>query len=171
MSSGRTTPSPPSADANRRSADRRGIDRRRPYGRRRNDSLFGTSGNEPAAAGDSFFDPGWLSAGDAAQAEPSFARQGRRSAQVQGTALARVYRTYAAARAAIGLGLVVVQGVASLIGSRSSEWLAMVSLAYAVQAVTLWLLPSFSPLAQPQKHQAKRRRQWLVTIGVDLLAF
>ncbi len=90
---------------------------------------------------------------------------------VQGSALARVYRTYAAARAAIGLGLVVVQGVASLIGSRSSEWLAMVSLAYAIQAVTLWLLPSFSPLAQPQTQQAKRRRQWLVTIGVDLLAF
>ena len=171
MNPGSTAPPQPAADADRRSGDRRNVDRRRPYGRRRNDSLFGSSGGDATAVDDSFFDAGWLSAGDAAQHEPSFARQARRFSLVQGSALARVYRTYAAARAAIGLGLVVVQGVASLIGSRSSEWLAMVSLAYAIQAVTLWLLPSFSPLAQPQTQQAKRRRQWLVTIGVDLLAF
>ncbi len=155
----------------RRGGERRAVDRRRPTGRRRIDSQFGSSGVDSSPGGDSFFDPGWLSAGDAARQERSFARSVRRSLSAQGHALARVYRTYAAARAAIGLGLVVVQGVASLIGSRGSEWLVMVSLAYALQAVTLWLLPSFSPLAEPQTDRAKRRRQWLVTIGVDLLAF
>ncbi len=165
------TAEPTPGDSARSKEDRRNADRRRPAGRRRDDALFAASAAESTAAGDSFFDPGWLSAGDAAQQELSFARRVRRSLSMQGHALARVYRTYAAARAAIGLGLVVVQGVASLIGTRSSEWLAMVSLAYAVQAVTLWLLPSFSPLAQPQTERAKRRRQWMVTIGVDLLAF
>ena len=156
-------------------ADRRQrVDRRRPSGRRREDAGFSASGGDSAsasAAGDSFFDAGWLSAGDGAPDPPFPARHARRLALAQDSALARVYRTYAAARAAIGVGLVVVQGVASLIGSRSSEWLALVSVAYAVQAITLWLLPRFSPLAQPQTQQAKRRRQWLVTIGVDLLAF
>ncbi len=161
----------PAADPDRRAGDRRNVDRRRPQGRRRSDSLFGASGNEPGTGEDSFFDAGWLSAGDAVQTPPSLVRQERQAKALQGGALARVYRTYAAARAAIGLGLVVVQGVSSLIGSRGSEWLAMVSLAYAIQAVTLWLLPSFSPLAQPQTQRGKRRRQWLVTIGVDLLAF
>ena len=159
------------ADTDRRAGDRREVDRRRPVGRRRRDSLFDASGNETGPGGDSFFDAGWLSAGDAVRSAPSFAHQERQASALQDSALARVYRTYAAARAAIGLGLVVVQGVSSLIGSRGSEWLAMLSLAYAIQAVTLWLLPSFSPLAQPQTLRGKRRRQWLVTIGVDLMAF
>jgi two-component system sensor histidine kinase PilS (NtrC family) len=159
------------AATDRRAGDRRAAERRRPAGRRRSDSLFGTSGNDTAPRGDSFFDAGWLSAGDAVPSALSSARRERQASALQEGALARVYRTYAAARAAIGLGLVAVQGVSSLIGSRSSEWLAMVSLAYAIQAVTLWLLPSFSPLAQPHTLRGKRRRQWLVTIGVDLVAF
>ena len=42
---------------------------------------------------------------------------------------------------------------------------------YAAQAITLWVLPRFRPLAQPQSQARQRRRQWLATIGVDLLAF
>jgi len=171
MDPGSAAASQSAADTDRSAGDRRGVDRRRPAGRRRSGALFGASGNETGPGGDSFFDAGWLSAGDAVRSAPSFARQERQASALQDSALARVYRTYAAARAAIGLGLVVVQGVSSLIGSRGSEWLAMVSLAYAIQAVTLWLLPSFSPLAQPQTLRGKRRRQWLLTIGVDLVAF
>jgi hypothetical protein len=44
----------------------------------------------------------------------------------QDSALARVYRTYAAARAAVGLVLVAVQGLGSLLGARSWCWLALV---------------------------------------------
>jgi two-component system, NtrC family, sensor histidine kinase PilS len=150
---------------------RRNGDRRSPIGRRRSDGPMGTAWDSVVPPGDAFFDPGWLTATEGAAPELMFPGRVRRPAALEGHALARVFRTYAAARAALGLGLVVVQGVASLIGSRSSEWLVMVSLAYAVQAITLWLLPSFSPLAQPQTQRAKRRHQWLVTIGVDLMAF
>jgi two-component system sensor histidine kinase PilS (NtrC family) len=159
-------------DADRREGDRRRSDRRNPNGRRREDSLFGALGGaDSASTAESFFDPGWLASGDAPVDSRFLLRQARRVAQAQDSALARVYRTYAAARAAIGVGLVAVLGVGNLLGTRSVEWLALISLLYAAQAITLWLLPRFGPLAQPQSQARQRRRQWLATIGVDLLAF
>ncbi|MCW5610174.1 MAG: histidine kinase [Rubrivivax sp.] len=156
----------------RRSGDRRRGDRRHAGGRRRDDTLFGPSLHSESAAGaESFFDPGWLAAGDAPGDSRFLLRQARRAAEAQDSALARVYRTYAAARAVIGIGLVAAQGLGAMIGARSSEAMALVSLTYAVQAITLWLLPRFGPLAQPQAQRRQRRRQWLATIGVDLLAF
>ncbi|HSQ72614.1 MAG TPA: histidine kinase dimerization/phospho-acceptor domain-containing protein, partial [Rubrivivax sp.] len=161
-------PTPPS--------DRRGGDRRRggrrAGDRRRDDSLFGAfAASDSQTAAESFFDPGWLSAGDGAADSRVVLRQARRAAQRQDSALARVFRTYAAARAVIGVGLVAAQGLGSLLGARNAEWLALVSVLYAVQAITLWLLPRYRPLAQPQPQVLQRRRQWLATIGVDLLAF
>ena len=157
-------------DAERRGGDRRNQDRRGHGGRRREDLQPERSEpGETAGAVDSFFDPGWLAAGELAG--DSRTRQARRIEQAQDSALARVYRTYSAARAVIGLCLVAVQGVGSLLGTHSGEWLALVSLAYGAQAITLWLLPRFGPLAQPQPHARQRRQQWLATIGVDLLAF
>ena len=154
----------------RRQGDRRAGERRKTGGRRQEDSLFGAfAGSESLGAAESFFAPGWLASGDRQLDSRFVLRQARRAAQAQDSALARVYRTYAAARAVIGAGLVAVQGVGSLLGARSTEWLALVSVVYAVQAITLWLLPRFGALAQPQAGQ--RRRQWLATIGVDLLAF
>jgi two-component system, NtrC family, sensor histidine kinase PilS len=88
---------------------------------------------------------------------------------------ARVVRTYLAARAAVGFGLVAAQAALALLGQRSSAAVLTVCLAYAVQALSLWLLPRYEPLlqAQPQTPRAAalRRRQWLATIGIDLLAF
>ena len=140
-------------------------------GRRRDDPTPLAPDSAQSTGGESIFDPGWLAAGDA----PMDNRLPRRGVEpddgVQEGALLRVYRTYAAARAAIGVGLVAVQGVSSLIGARSSEWLALVSVVYAVQAITLWLLPRFWPLSHPQARADHRRRQWLATVGVDLLAF
>ncbi len=154
----------------RRQGDRRAGERRKTGGRRQEDSLFGAfAASDSQGAAESFFDPGWLAAGDRQLDSRFMLRHARRAAQAQDNALARVYRTYAAARAVIGAGLVAVQGVGSLLGARSTEWLALVSVVYAVQAITLWLLPRFGALAQPQAGQ--RRRQWLATIGVDLLAF
>lgn len=164
--------SPERRSGDRRSGDRRRSDRRHSGGRRQDDTLFGPSLHADSAAGaESFFDPGWLAAGDAPGDSRFLLRQARRAAQAQDSALARVYRTYAAARAVIGIGLVAAQGVGAMIGARSSEAMALVSLTYAVQAITLWLLPRFGPLAQPQAQRRQRRRQWLATIGVDLLAF
>ena len=158
-------------NSERRQTDRRNVDRRQARGRRRDDSWFGALGADTQGTADSFFDPGWLAAGDAPADSRFMRRQARRIAQAQDSALARVYRTYAAARAAVGLGLVAVQGVGSLMGVRASEWLALVCMAYAAQAITLWLLPRFGGLQQPQSQPRHRRRQWAATIGVDLLAF
>ncbi len=161
-------------DADRRGAERRRSDRRGTGGRRRDDSLFGAlagsgGGNESTGNAESVFDPGWLAAGDAPADSRFLLRQARRIVQAQDSALARVYRTYAAARAAVGVGLVFTQALGSLMGARGVEWLTGVSLLYALQAITLWLLPRFGALAQAQAPQ--RRRQWLATIGVDLVAF
>ncbi len=158
-------------EAERRRGDRRRDDRRQPHGRRREDTLHQTlGGNDSTSAVDeSFFDPGWLAAGDVPHESRFMLRQARRASQAHDSALARIYRTYAAARAAVGLGLVAVQGIGSLVGARSSELLALVSVLYAVQAITLWLLPRFGSLAEPDLRD--RRRQWLSTIGVDLLGF
>ena len=163
-------------EADRRQGDRRRNERRgerrNATGRRSDDSIFGgLDGADSAATGEAFFDPGWLAAGDVAPDSRFMQRQARRAAQAQDSALVRVVRTYAAARAAIGVGLVAAQGVGNLLGTRGAEWVALVSLLYAAQAITLWLLPRFGALALPQSQARPRRLQWLATIGVDLLAF
>ncbi|MDO9073423.1 MAG: ATP-binding protein [Rubrivivax sp.] len=159
-------------DADRRRGDRRRTDRRGTGTRRHDDPLFGDFGATDSASGtESFFDPGWLASGEAPADSRFLLRQARRIERAQDSALARVYRTYAAARAVIGLGLVAAQAASSVLGSRSAEWLTLISLFYGVQAITLWLLPRFRPLAAPQSQRHQRRRQWLATIGVDLVAF
>jgi two-component system sensor histidine kinase PilS (NtrC family) len=132
--------------------------------------LFGALGGADSDA-ESIFDPGWLAAGDAGIDNRALLRQARRLAQKQDSALARVFRTYAAARAVIGAGLVIALGVGSLLATRSSEVVAALCLIYAVQAITLWVLPRFGALAQPQPSASGRVRQWAVTIGVDLLFY
>ncbi|MBA4177026.1 MAG: histidine kinase [Leptothrix sp. (in: Bacteria)] len=159
-------------EADRRSGERRSSDRRGTGKRRRDDPLFdGFGATDSAGLGDSFFDPGWLASGEAPSDSRFLQRQARRIERAQDSALARVYRTYAAARAVIGIGLVGAQGIGSLLGTRGAEWLSLVSVLYGVQAISLWLLPRFRPLAAPQSQAGKRRRQWAATIGVDLLAF
>ena len=157
-------------DAERRSGDRRRTDRRGTGGRRRDDTLLtSTAGDTPT--GESFFDPGWLAAGDAPPDSRFLVRQARGVAQAQDGALARVYRTYGAARAVVGLGLVFAQAAASVLGQRGNVALAIVAVLYAAQAITLWLLPRLGGLTQPALRASERRRRWLSTIGVDLLAF
>ncbi len=152
-------PNPERRRGRRRLDDRRGADAA--------PSTFGPT----ETGGDSFFDPGWLAAGEVPDDGRLLLRRARHLAQAQDSALARVYRSYAAARAVVGLSLVGVQGIGSLLGTRSAESMALVSLLYAAQAITLWLLPRFNRLAQPPSQVDQRRRRWLATIGVDLLAF
>ena len=148
--------------------DRRRGSRAGSAGRRRDDVLFA---GDSVGVDDSFFDPGWLAAGDLPRDSRMLRRQVRRIAAAQDSALARVYRTYATARAAIGAGLVLVQGLTSLSGVRTGDLGTLICLVYAVQAVTLWLLPRFGPPADGQALVARRRRLWLSTVGVDLVAF
>lgn len=135
----------------RRAGDRRRGDRRHP-GRRATDTT---------GSGESFFDPGWLAAGEAV----------RRGPGAEDSALMRVYRTYAAARAALGVALVIAMASSAVFGTRAPLAVALLCLVYAAQAGTLWLLPRFRPLTAPQVAPGQRRSQWLATIGVDLAVF
>ncbi len=87
----------------------------------------------------------------------------------RGNALQRVQRSYAAARAAIGVALVLGHGAVSLAGLRPPLLLVFVVVAYAVQAIAFWLLPGEGRAAPGDGWL--QRRHWLATIGVDLLAF
>jgi two-component system sensor histidine kinase PilS (NtrC family) len=151
---------------NRRQADRRkGGDRRGP---------------PKASDGEA-----WLSAwGDgagtgspAASAEPDagsdsrfIAREALRLVSVDGAALPRILRTYVAARAALGLALGLAPWVASFTVGRTPVPLMVLCLAYAAQAVSLWLLHGAKEDQQTLPDHLQPR-QWLWTIGVDLLAF
>ncbi|MBI5721782.1 MAG: PAS domain-containing protein [Burkholderiales bacterium] len=159
------------ASGERRRSDRRSDDRRRTGGRRRDDALFAATLGGDSHPTESFFDPGWLAAGEMPPDSRLLLRQVRRIAAAQDTALVRVFRTYVAARAVVGVGLVVAQGLSSMLGLRHAELLALVSLVYAAQSITLWLLPRFRPLAESKPLGHQRRRQWVATIGVDILAF
>ncbi len=152
----------------RRRTDRRGSNRRRASRPDAEDSWFGAladagesrqhvePGNEPDQAGSS--DSRFL------------AREARRIVSGEGTALHRVFRAYVAARAVLGAALVVAPWAMSVLGARPPLPLVLVCLMYASQAVSLWLLggPSDGPDAPIAR---LRRRQWILTIGVDLVAF
>jgi len=165
--------------------ERRKVDRRRgtptPQSTRPADeSWFGVLGvaadtqmraDEALSGADSVRETGW--GGDAAIDRRVLSRQARRILNDPDSALTRIYRTYAAARAAIGAALVAGLGATSLLGATPSVALGLLCMAYAVQSITLWLLPRFGAMTQPrpQDSAAQRRRQWLLTIGVDLVAF
>jgi two-component system sensor histidine kinase PilS (NtrC family) len=92
-----------------------------------------------------------------------------------GGALARVVRIYAAARAALGVALLLAQGAAGLAGGRGSTLVTTLCMAYAMLAGVFWLLPRFRTLtdnlAAGQPTPGGRRIEWLATIGVDSAVF
>lgn len=99
-------------------------------------------------------------------------REARRVALSPETALRRVFRTYVAARAVLGLLLAVVPWVASLSGGRSALPLIAMCVAYGVQSVLFWLLPQLrEDVEDVQPMTRLRRGQWIATIGVDLVVF
>ncbi|MCA3243208.1 MAG: histidine kinase [Rubrivivax sp.] len=150
-------------EADRRRGDRRQSDRRGTGGRRSDD--HDTPYDDPA-------DLPWAGSTLPPQGDSRFLdRQVRRQRDAQDTAFARVVRGYVAARAAIGLSVVAVQGIGAWSGQRQAEWAVLVALVYATQAITLWLLPRLGAPAEPVSGANQRRRQWLSTIGVDVAAF
>jgi two-component system sensor histidine kinase PilS (NtrC family) len=98
-------------------------------------------------------------------------RQARRIMFYGVHALPRIYRAFVAARAALGCVLVMVLAAVGLIGARMPLPLALVSVAYAAQAVSLWVLPRFRRAGHEPGMSRLQRSQWLATIGVDLVAF
>ncbi len=161
----------------RRQGDRRRTDRRQGDRRRRppepaGDSWFGALAE---GAGSSTFqqpaDPESMLGESEGGAESRFlAREARRIVAGEGNALRRVFRGYVAARAVLGVALVLTPWAMTLLGARLSFPMLAVCLVYVAQAVGLWLssMRSDGPGAQPAR---LGRRLWLLTIGVDLLVF
>ena len=165
--------------------ERRSTDRRR-QGRRREDertprppeeSWFGALGvgADTQMTGDawgeeteSVFAAGW---GTPAADSRFLSRQARRIVSSGANAVQRIYRAFVAARAALGLVLVLVIGGVGLLGTRTPLSLVLVSVLYAAQAISLWLLPRFWRAGPMAGHARLRRSQWLATIGTDVFAF
>ncbi|HUP10069.1 MAG TPA: ATP-binding protein, partial [Caldimonas sp.] len=93
------------------------------------------------------------------------------SAERDATTFERIYRVFIAARAALGVALVVTLGVAGLLGVRPTQPLSVVSIAYAALAISMWLLPRFRRAAPPNSFARLRSPQWIATIGVDVVCF
>ena len=87
------------------------------------------------------------------------------------TAFERIYRAFIAARAALGLALVVALAIGGLFGLRPTVPVIAISLLYAFAAIGLWLLPRYRRVATPRAMAHLRSPQWLATIGVDLVCF
>ncbi len=155
---------------NRRQADRRRGDRRRPP-LSTDEPPLGLW-RDPAAAGSRRrTDDAAVLAADAESAGDSrfLAREAVRLVSTEGAALPRILRTYVAARAALSLVLVLVPWLSATGDSRAQVLLILICLAYASQAISLWLLHDSGEVAARPDHL--QPRQWLWTIGVDLLAF
>ncbi len=171
----------------RRRGDRRRPDRRNDTRPMTEESLFGALGvggdtEFQDAPGESGFARRTRAAGDAsAVAAPPIGptaherreetREARRVATSGETGLRRVFGTYVAARAALGVLLAAVPWVAALSGGHSTLPLIVLCVAYGVQSVSLWLLPQLRAAEDMPPMTHLRRRQWLATIGVDLFAF
>jgi two-component system sensor histidine kinase PilS (NtrC family) len=165
---------PPPGD--RRQGDRRAARRRAsgPAMLSPDDSLLDAIGigvhHEGGArphAGDSAYVPGW---GDTSRPADSrfLSRQARRIVSAGSSTFERLYRIFVGARAALGVALLLTQILGSVLGARSPLALT-VCILYAAQALTLWVLPRFRGAART--HTRLSRRQWLATIGFDLLTF
>jgi two-component system, NtrC family, sensor histidine kinase PilS len=98
-------------------------------------------------------------------------RDARAPAQPPGTAVARIVRTYWAARVALGVALVGAQAAVFSLGANVSPLVMSVCALYALQVGLPWLAPGLWSRAAPMRPTPIRRRQWLLTVGVDLLAF
>ena len=113
------------------------------------------------------FVPGW---GETSQPADSrfLSRQARRIVSAGSSTFERLYRIFVGARAVLGVALLLAQILGNLLGARSPLALTVCVL-YAAQALTLWVLPRFRGAARSQTRLT--RRQWLATIGFDLLTF
>ncbi len=112
-------------------------------------------------------DPGW-SGIEPPPAGPFLSRQAHRIVWQGGSTFERLYETFIGGRAALGIALLMAQLVGLMLGQRSMAGV-IVSGAYALQALLVWLLPRWRRPGQPGTRLT--RAQWIMTLGVDLVAF
>ncbi|MEO7008674.1 MAG: ATP-binding protein [Caldimonas sp.] len=141
----------------------------------REESWFGDhrSGGDSAgiAADDSRFGAAWRRTDEQEPEDSQLSSRMPDGEDAAGaTTFERIYRAFIAARAALGVALIVTLGVAGMFGLRPSPEIALVSVAYAALAISMWLLPRFRP-PPPQALARLRSPQWLATIGADIVCF
>ena len=161
----------------RRRIERRRVERRRPLALPTEDSWFGAladvgqGASAPWPQGPDVHPDAGPDADRPGLSDSRFlAREAQRIVSSEGTALRRVFRAYVAARAALGAALLVAPWAMALMGARPPLGLVLACLAYAGQSLSLWLLGG--PVEQDGTPPERlRRRQWVMTIGVDLLVF
>ncbi len=99
-------------------------------------------------------------------------RQARRIAGSGESGLHRLFRAFVASRAALGVALLATEIVVTWFGPRPQRGLVLsLCAAYALAAVLLWLLPGLFGEPPTATQTRLRQRQWLATIGLDLLTF
>ncbi len=105
-----------------------------------------------------------LGAGSVLAAEP---------AETEGAdrARPRILRVYLFARVVVAAALMGVQLAGPGLGLMTSWGMSAVAWLYAAQVVALWLVPGLRQLAAPSSLEGHGQARWLLTIGVDLLAF
>ena len=86
-------------------------------------------------------------------------------------AFARTYGAFLAARAALGVALMLTLGVAGLFGLRPDAAVAIVSVTYAALSISMWLLPRVRKPPPARVLARLSGGQWLATIGADLVCF
>lgn len=99
------------------------------------------------------------------------ARQARRIIGSGQTAFQRLYSAFIAARAALGVALVVTVILAGVFGVPPPVAVTIVSIIYATLALAIWGLPRFRRGAQPRSLARLKSPQWLATIGADITCF
>jgi two-component system sensor histidine kinase PilS (NtrC family) len=158
----------------RRQADRRVGDRRRPPAPAHADESWfaavGVGADSDGFDAESRFTDGWRGA-EAADSR-FLSRQARRLASGGATAFQRVFRTFVAARAVLGVALFVGLVLGQVFGVRPPTLPLVLAVAYMLLAAgTWWWSRSHVLPASPPGASRLTRRAWLLTIGVDLAAF
>lgn len=156
---------------NRRQGDRRRADRRKPPEAPAESGWF-SPWDDPALTSQAArpADSALLEAEAEAAADGRYiAREALRLVSTEGAALPRILRTYITARAGLSMALVLAPWLASMSGGKPPVLVILLCLAYASQAVSLWLLHGSRDDSLLPEHL--QPRQWLSTIGVDLFAF
>jgi len=126
---------------------------------------FGATGDNPALIEDSRFAASW-------QNDSESGRERRRGSRtIAETTFERIFGAFIAARAAIGVALIVTLALTGAFGLRPSGAVVAVSILYATLAISMWLLPRFRRGAAPQAFARLQSPQWLATIGADLTLF
>lgn len=133
------------------------------------DTQLGDSGGMDDA--ESRYDASLAAAATTSADSKFLTRQARRIISAGQTAFDRIYRVFLGARAALGVALILTVVVAFFFGSRPSLPVAVVSLGYALLALSMWLLPRFNRTVQPHELARLRGPQWLATIGADIVCF